>query len=139
LRRSSSLWLGLTCLIAAAGVFAWIRDARAAAEAKVSAIILPANPVVSVLDTVPVAINVSTGSVLVHIGTSWVQVPQGADAFAVSSSDAVKAVLSEARASEGTLRSGMTAAISASPTSSGRTAMEANSGRDSVRVLVEFN
>jgi hypothetical protein len=115
------------------------RDASAAATANVSVTILASNPVVSVLDTVPVAINTATGSVLIHIGPTWLQVPKGADLFAVSSAAAVNAASINSSDGEGTLRSGMTVSVSASPTKVGPAGLTATTAPDKVTVLVEFN
>jgi hypothetical protein len=139
MRRAISFVLGLFLAAFEGAALFMARDASAAATANVSVTILASNPVVSVLDTVPVAINTATGSVLIHIGSTWLQVPKGADLFAVSSAAAVNAAALNVRDGEGTLRSGMTVSVSASPTAAGPAGLNASTAPDNVIVLVEFN
>lgn len=122
-----------------AGLIAGLATSASATEATATAVVLSANPVISVLDIVPVAVNTATGAILIRLGSSWVQVPQGADAYAMRSQD----VLESARRLPGSelrlLRPGMTTAMSMSMGMAAAPPDASANAAAPVRILVEFN
>lgn len=117
-------------------VTTWATWAQAT-EATASAVVLSANPVISVLDLAPVAVNTGTGAVLIRLGSTWVQVPQGADAYAMRAQDVVESARRLPGSELRLLRPGMTTALSM-----GTAAVPPDASANAaapVRILVEFN
>jgi hypothetical protein len=70
-------------------------------------------PVLSVLDLAPVAVNPQSGMVLVRLGSVWLQVPQGANAYALSAPDVIWGAAQQTHRKPGLLQTGMNASLTA--------------------------
>lgn len=78
-----------------------------------SATIIGLTPVMSVLDLHPVAVNPQSRTVLFQLGSVWLHVPQGANAYALSAPDVIWRAALQTQREPGLLQPGMNAYLTA--------------------------